>query len=133
MLRRCRLACFDPRPREGATCRIQHRPQDAQVSIRAPVRGRHRAATEARNMRCFDPRPREGATLAALARLLVQAVSIRAPVRGRREVWRTLQAKWQVSIRAPVRGRRLLLCVPVVPGCFDPRPREGATAHRLAD
>ena len=56
-------SCFNPRPREGATCAV-------------PALWNGRA--------CFNPRPREGATSYPDAAALGISVSIHAPVKGRR-------------------------------------------------
>ena len=53
---------FDPRPREGATSRAAAEADHIDVSIRAPVRGRH---------------------FSAVGHFTIDSVSIRAPVRGR--------------------------------------------------
>ena len=91
--------------RQGATidsCDIIER---IEVSIHAPVRGRHGAAWRRSGAAGFDPRPREGATCADRRGIGLLKVSIHAPVRGRRST------AWCSTSHCG----------------FDPRPREGAT------
>ena len=142
-------ACFDPRPREGATRSLGclgaiggvsiHAPvkgrraatgvtyQLSKVSIHAPVKGRPglhcRPAPKSR----FDPRPREGATRPCQYLAQPRGVSIHAPVKGRPRHHPVLDLVVVVSIHAPVKGRRETAMRPRPPHRFDPRPREGAT------
>ena len=79
------LRCFDPRPREGATCARCGGRHHQDVSIHAPVKGR-------------PPYDEMGDVLVS--------VSIHAPVKGRRSTAWVVPAGVYVSIHAPVKGRR---------------------------
>ena len=74
---------FNPRPREGATIVRRVLGVFAEVSIRAPVRGRPTQKFISNPWIGFNPRPREGATGTDRHRPIKSMVSIRAPVRGR--------------------------------------------------
>ena len=78
------MACFNPRPREGATLST---------------------GDASRRRKSFNPRPREGATLIIPGPCRVLAVSIHAPVKGRPEMGMELNERQIVSIHAPVKGR----------------------------
>ena len=59
-------------------------------------------------------------------------VSIHAPVKGRRYNCDKLDVYANVSIHAPVKGRPMFSVAGQPERCFNPRPREGATAVALA-
>ena len=78
----------------------------------------------------FNPRPREGATREKRSTTIPLLVSIHAPVKGRLIRHYVAIHPMTVSIHAPVKGRlRLDLNPPKNDCCFNPRPREGATAY----
>ena len=94
-------ACFNPRPREGATANYKS-PNDVYL---------------------FQSTPREGATRNDQFLNETVRVSIHAPVKGRRRGFAENGSVDAVSIHAPVKGRP-----PVFPGekalyRFNPRPR----------
>mgnify|MGYP005843502161 CR=1 FL=1 len=85
----------------------RNRSTGADVSIRAPVRGRRQFVTKESHLSGFNPRPREGATIAASAKRAYRAGFNPRPREGATggDIWGG--AVGAVSIRAPVRGRRL--------------------------
>ena len=99
-----RLACFDPRPREGGDSLSRLR--DAQVTG-------------------FDPRPREGGDIQRAFSIVREGVSIHAPAKGATST--ALYWGCMVLFRStpPRRGRHPRFLSQLNRACFDPRPREG--------
>ena len=100
------LACFDPRPREGATRRVLAGPASIRVSIHAPARGRRSRKGVWISMGLFRSTPPRGGDPRRVMIPTRQCMFRSTPPRGG-------DGRLQAS-RPP-------------PRCFDPRPREGAT------
>ena len=97
------------------------------VSIRAPARGRPRRARRGRRRWRFQSAPPRGGDLAKPHHAPASSVSIRAPARGRPLRARE-HADTQEFQSAPPRGGDFCPTVWLSrSGCFNPRPREGAT------
>ncbi len=142
-------SCFNPRPRAGATpSALRTIFMSAGFNPR-PRAGATRPIGEAAGKLCFNPRPRAGATQHRRARPLGRAGFNPRPRAGATRGPRGLRRAGGVSIHAPARGRpgRALMQklpagfqstpprggdawpprVATAPGCFNPRPRAGAT------
>ena len=75
----------------------------------------------------FDPRPRVGATGHACDGFRTHPVSIHAPVWGRPTSARRTFARSKFRSTPPCGGDLAIWSARIAPGCFDPRPRVGAT------
>ena len=121
--------CFDPRPREGATRAHIHGIGASRVSIHAPAKGRLGVVVPlGLGPRRFRSTPPRRGDEGIGGHLQVSPVSIHAPAKGRRPVHHHRSAVGRVSIHAPAKGRQGDDGCHGGFSCFDPRPREGATA-----
>ncbi len=144
---------FNPRPREGATIFKHLTRTNLRVSIHAPAKGRHCASVETVSASvfqstpprrgdlrclnppihrgCFNPRPREGATSGDSRFCLNWKVSIHAPAKGRPISAALGEVQWVFQSTPPRRGDPVPISISSQSGCFNPRPREGATNYRF--
>ena len=102
---------FNPRPRKGATPTAHRAVGAERVSIHAPVRERHLAASgQLDHAARFNPRPRKGATR-----------------------WRQNKRLRMLSFNPrPRKGATLKRRPDQTEGVsFNPRPRKGATRNKL--
>ena len=141
--------CFDPRPREGATSatgcvrsasRFRSTPPRggdgvAQgvhvrrvVSIHAPARGRLLGGAGGGGIFEFRSTPPRGGDHLQLLHVLAGRVSIHAPARGRPRAENNGIENLLFRSTPPRGGDPSRMTRPPRWACFDPRPREGATA-----
>ena len=121
------------------------------ISIHAPLRGRHSILYSPFDFPDFNPRPLAGATCCLISRfgfdfyfnprplagatdlsremLKIKLISIHAPLRGRLLVVSGLFFCVSISIHAPLRGRQHCRGKSIVLTHFNPRPLAGATPY----
>ena len=80
------LLYFNPRSREGATCRFCYANKTIVISIHAPAKERPSSQNMRRLRSDFNPRSREGATQSDNRGVRPECISIHAPAKERQQM-----------------------------------------------